>query len=482
MQSYQIKLRTSSSATIPQLGAVFIRIVLVAMLILPWFSPNPAHILASGLTLIILLFLLWRPEDLPILLLPALFQWSEVAIVPISTLWRQVELNSLSTYGANLELSAFYGLMCVLVLAIGLRLGSTFQTEKNFIARLNQGTYVMDKKNIGRLGVGLIILGHILDFVSGSIGGLRQLLGSGENVKCVGIFIITYWCMNKKRDYSLMMIIVGFEIFAGLLGFFAEFKNAILVFFIAVLAARPQLRIGSLVSVVTAASFLLIVASFWSAIKPEYRFFLNDGTGAQSVNVGVADRAIYVSNQIFNFNLDKLSNGFDRLVSRHGYIEFLGLTMAHVPDVIPHENGKRTLDVFAHILMPRFFFPDKPPLPSDTAVMKTYTGLSYDWDENTSISIGYLGELYIDFGYVGGLIATLFIGIFAGLIYKFVRDRSQCNALISAGFSAMVVLPLAYFGTAYIKLIGGFCATAIAAVLLQNFMMKSSSNLRMSRI
>lgn len=472
MQNNQIRLRTPWQATSSSLGAALIRISLLSMLVLAWFSPNPAHIVASGITLIILLVLLWRADDLPILLLPALFQWSEVAVLPMSTVWRQVELNALSPYGANLEFSAFYGLIGVLLFAVGLRLGSSFRSEKNFISRLTRDVSISDKKIITRLGITLVILGHLFDYVSGSIGGFRQLFANGENVKCVGVFIITYWCMTKKRDYSLMVIVVGFEVFAGLLGFFADFKNAILTFFIAVLAARPQLRIGNLISAVFAATFLLTVAAFWSAIKPEYRFYLNEGTGTQSVKVSVGDRAVYIIGQISNFNFDKLSNGFDALIDRHGYIEFLGLVMAYVPEVIPHENGKLTLDVVSHILMPRFLFPEKPPLPSDTEVMKTYTGLNYNWDENTSISIGYLGELYIDFGYVGGLIATLLIGVFSGLTYQFVRDRPQFNALVSAGFCTMVVLPLAYFGTAYIKLIGGFCVTAIAAMLLQSFMAK----------
>ena len=42
--------------------------------------------------------------------------------MPLSTIWRQLPLDALSEYGADLERSAFYGLAGVAALSIGLRL------------------------------------------------------------------------------------------------------------------------------------------------------------------------------------------------------------------------------------------------------------------------------------------------------------------------------------------------------------------------
>jgi hypothetical protein len=136
---------------------------------------------------------------------------------------------------------------------------------------------------------------------------------------------------------------------------------------------------------------------------------------------------------------------------------------------MPHEDGNLTLGVISHITMPRFIAPNKPPLPSDTEVMKKYTGLTYTWDENTSISIGNLGELYIDFGVWGGLAAEFAIGLMVAFVYRILRDNRKCPAILSAGFCVMIVLPIAYFGTAYIKLIGSFVFTSVLAIAMQRY-------------
>jgi len=136
---------------------------------------------------------------------------------------------------------------------------------------------------------------------------------------------------------------------------------------------------------------------------------------------------------------------------------------------VPHENGSLTLDVISHIAMPRLLFPDKAALPSDTEFMKKYTGLNYNWDENVSISIGNLGELYIDFGMIGGLIAEFLIGAIIAFVYRVIKDHSETSSIINAGLCLMIVLPAAYFGTAYIKLVGAFVFTSIIAIFSQRF-------------
>jgi hypothetical protein len=148
--------------------------------------------------------------------------------------------------------------------------------------------------------------------------------------------------------------------------------------------------------------------------------------------------------------------------------------MQNVPLAIPHENGQLTLAVLSHIAVPRFVSPDKPPLPSDTEVMVKYTGLPNTWNEDTSISIGYLGELYIDFGYAGGLVAVGVIGWLVGFVYGTLRNHPSSSVLITAGLCLMAVLPIAYFGTAYAKLIGAFVFSAAIALAVQRYVLPAA--------
>jgi hypothetical protein len=427
-------------------------------------SPSPTAVAACGACLALVVFTLWR--DLPILLLPALFQWSEVAIIPMSTIWRQVPLSQLSQYRVSLESSTLYGLGGVAALAIGLRLGSG-SSSAALSARLDADAAAWRFHDVAGVGLCAIVLGSALSVMSGYAGPARELLRQAGNVHYVGLFALAYWCLRRRSHYAVVAAVTAFEVVLGMTGYFAEFKNALLTLIVAALAARARLRLSDILIVGAAGGLLIGVAIFWSAVKSDYRRFVNGGSGAQIVVPPIGERIGYMGNALITMNGRRVADGFNRLVARHGYTEYLALTMANVPEFRPHEDGQLTLSVFDHVLTPRFLFPDKSPLPSDTAIMTDYTGLRDRWSDNTSISIGYLGELYVDFGYSGGLLAAGIIGALVGAVYRMLARRDDAHALLTAGFCVMATLPIAYFGLAYIKVMGAFASSSAIALALQ---------------
>lgn len=455
----------------PPVAKAVMAAVLVATPFVSLISPSSVVVGLCALALVIIIALLWRAEEPPILMLPALFQWSEVAAYPLTTLWKQVPLGDLSVYAADLDSSAMYGLAGVVALAAGLRLGSLARSGTAFADRLRLEGRYWTYRQVVRVGVSAIVLGYACGAIASIAGPAREVFGNAAGVKSVGIFLIAYWCLANSRHYGLLVPVMGFEVLFGMTGFFADFKNSILVLVVAVIAARPRLRLADAVAAGLVFGLLVFVATFWSAIKVEYRSMLNKGTGAQVVDIPLEDRVNFILKSLAGVDGEMLADGFDRLIGRHGYIEYLALVMQNVPYGIPHENGQLTMSVFSHITTPRFLFPDKPPLPSDTEVMAKYTGLQNTWDQNTSISIGNLGELYIDFGLVGGLIGEFCIGLLVAFVYRWLRDKDNCSSILSAGLCVMVALPTAYFGTAYIKLIGSFVFSSAIALLLQMYVM-----------
>ena len=379
-------------------------------------STIPLLILFSGIALIAIIALLWTNDEPPILLLPALFQWSEVALVPISTVWLRVPLAELSDNGANLDASAVYGLLGVLSLAIGMKAGSLRGGAKgiSFSGRIRREAMVWPQSKVFQASAALVLAGYVFAALMYSVGPLREPFGQAANIKYVGIFILAYWCLLNGRSHAVLAAVLCFEIVIGMTGFFAEFKNTILTFFVAALFAKPRIRPLDVLTTAFAASLILSVAIFWSAIKPDYREFVNKGTGAQIVDVPMSERINFISDSLNSFDGEKIANGFQRLVSRHGYIEYLGLVLQNVPQAVPYQKGQITASVIRHITVPRLLWKDKPPLPNDTEVMSKYTGLPMTWSSDTSISIGYLGELYADFGYLGGLFGASVVGLMVG--------------------------------------------------------------------
>lgn len=430
-------------------------------------SPAPLLVLACGASLAFIVLLLWDENDPPILFLPALFQWSQAAILPISTIWRQEHLNAVSLLGGNLEDSALYGLAGVSVLALGLRLGAGFSRRDSFAFGLKREAERLGFGEVAKFSFAWIGAGYAFAAVSAVAGPAREIFHQAANVKYIGLFALFYWCLLRNRQQHVLAAVMGFEVVFGMTGFFAEFKGPVLTLVVAALAARPRLRPLDMSIVGASAVLLITIASFWSAVKAEYRLFVNQGSGAQVVNVPLSERLGYLADSVAAIDDQRFAYGFNRLVARHGYVEFLGLAMAHVPAGMPHEDGALTLAVVQHIAMPRFLFPEKPALPSDTVIMAKYTGLQNLWTENTSISIGYLGELYIDFGYLGGLAAGCVIGFLGGSIYRILSAQTARSALVTAGICLMAALPLASFETAYVKLVGSFVMSAAIAFALQ---------------
>ena len=121
-------------------------------------------------------------------------------------------------------------------------------------------------------------------------------------------------------------------------------------------------------------------------------------------------------------------------------------------------------------MTPRVFFPDKPATESDTVVTQKYTGLDLFTTINTSISIGYLGEFYIDFGYALSLLCTALGGWFFGAGYTMIRN-GKGPVLIRFGLCAGLAITFGSFGTALIKIVGGVTTAFIAALVLQYYVL-----------
>ena len=172
----------------------------------------------------------------------------------------------------------------------------------------------------------------------------------------------------------MLAVLISFEVVFGMTGFFAAFKNSLLTVVVAALAARPRLRHSDIAAVGAAGILLLGVSIFWTSVKHSYRDFVNPGPGAQVALEPLDRRLGFLMDAASKMDGPKFFDGFDQLIVRHGYIEYLALTMQNVPEFTPHENGRLTLDVLQHIAAPRFLFPDKPALPNDTEITARYTG------------------------------------------------------------------------------------------------------------
>jgi hypothetical protein len=116
--------------------------------------------------------------------------------------------------------------------------------------------------------------------------------------------------------------------------------------------------------------------------------------------------------------------------------------MDHVPKNEPYAAGGTLVDAAMFSIVPRPLFPEKREGASQ-AIFTRFTGVVLAG--NTRMGLSAIGELYANFGIIGGVAATFVYGYLLGWLFAIFAERAGENALWWAA-AAMVVLPGAESG------------------------------------
>ena len=154
----------------------------------------------------------------------------------------------------------------------------------------------------------------------------------------------------------------------------------------------------------------------------------------------------------------------DQLLRRIAYIDFFGAAIG-VSETAPEpETFARWRDALEHVAKPRILFPEKAAL-DDTEIFLRYVreGSTEESRSGTSISIGFLAENFIDFGFPGMLAPVAVMGLVLGYSLRYFMTRPVAWA-VREGFVTALVVPL-FTGMelSLAKFLGG---TILASVML----------------
>lgn len=431
------------------------------------FTANPILTPFAILMLPVLASLLWFPGEPPVLLFACLMQWLQGAAAIFYTDWHRVSLTA-AFAGPELEQATWLSLIGILVLALGMR---------TVLWRPLSGIGAAATRDAITIRVGPLFAVYLTTYVvlailgrfAWVIGGLQQPLSAAGALRWAMVFLIAYTVLTQRRNYLMLNLVVAFELFTGLLGFFSGFRSIFFVLLVALPAAGHFFRGWRLAQTFSLFTIVLSLMLVWSAVKEEYREFLNQGTGQQVVLVSVPDRIQKLAELVGTLNSNAAERALEALILRVSYVNYFALTLQHVPGSVPHEAGALWLGAVKHVLMPRFFFPDKPVI-NDSERTAYYSGAPVAGaEQGTSISIGYLGESYVDFGRVGMFVPVFALGLFYGLIYRFFIHRYRFKLMGFSFATAILILGACNLETSNIKLIGGNLMGLIVVGLFAKF-------------
>jgi len=460
--------RTAAGPKPPEIAfvpAVFFSAILIFVTI--GLGPNMELAAIALFVLVAGCILLWRPGEPPILLFIFCMQWLEASLAIFYSNIRDADIGLITNIiGANIWLATLLSLIGLLFLAMGIRLaaGPTRSTDVQAvrlqISRIPQKTWLL-----------LFLIAFASAFVARTLApivpGLSQPILALANLKWAAYVMLTYVTFTRSDASRLPWVFAfGFEFLSALGGYFSSFRLVFQYTLLAMIAANVRWSLPRTTAVVTLALTTLILGAAWTAIKADYRTFANGGRGGQAITVGKSEQLFKIVELTSQLDKEKMLDGLDEMAHRLMYVQYFGAATNFVPAVVAHQNGALWLESISRPFMPRQFFPNKSEI-DESALTNKYTGTFVAGkDRGTQISIGYIGESYIDFGKYGMMIAMLILGLFIGYVYKWLLIGKYSRGILGIGLAPAILMWISSVGNSSAKIVGALVASILVTYLL----------------
>lgn len=311
-----------------------------------------------------------------------------------------------------------YVLPAVLALLIGLN-APFFRTKFNMREELLK--LKSQKKVLERQGIILVIIGYVsylLSIFAPQLGFITVALGL---VRFVGFFYL--WFVESKFT-KLLFVLIFIPYFIYIIGG-GVFIDMIVTFFflLTLFMMKKKLSKPILVSAMMVLSFFIFLLQ---AVKKDYRAITwKDNAGEQyqdksSVSI-LTDLMI---DRATNFDAKTMEVAFATFNQRLNQGFILASELKAIPNRRPHVNGEFFIREFLGILLPRIFYPNKPEVGDHE---KFNYCVTWRLHALVSMNVGIVGDGYVNFGPVGGVIFCFLFGVFLNYITYLLMKRGRTH-------------------------------------------------------
>ena len=439
-------------------------------------SPDPLLMLISGLVLLMTFKLMWRVNEPKHLLVNLVLNWMVVALLlPFGAIF-QKPLSTLSLYKSD---TIVYATWLAVISHVFYLFGIYMPIRNLVVTRMERLQIVLSRYDGKKLFITYIIYSFfsaILNPFLLSVSGGQMLMGFVYFKWVFLTFLIIHTSViPSNAKYVLLFVIL--EIILSFSGFWASFKDYILVAIGSFFTINRKISAKALLATFIIASITFFMFVVWSASKGKYRMYLTGGQQSQTVvetdqlkNISILWNIVSEDFSAENF-AESFERGRDALVYRISYVEYFALALKQVPTFLPHENGQLLQDALGHVLKPRILFPDKK-LIYDSDLTSKYTGVTFAGrDQGVSFSLGYVPEAYIDFGPVYMFVPIFFFGLFFGWMYKILILKGY-NIIWGICYSAPLFQYAWMFPVPGTKLLGWSITYFVNFYLINRYLVK----------
>jgi hypothetical protein len=429
----------------------------------------------AGALLIIGASMLWRPGESPVLLIIFLFQWVEVNLIIFHAAISGDSIGALGSYQAKpgdvgRAIALSNAALAFLALGFTLGMGKKNQT-------LVQSAQMQARDEPRRVWLKLYLLAFALAFlfsqVAGFSGPLFQVFQTATQIfRWSFFFMLTYVSFRCRPIWIYWWLLFFLEIFVSLGAFFSEFATVFFFALFGMIAAMGRPTIRSVRPLILVVVLMIVFSVIWTAVKSDYRAFVNQGSGQQVVLVHRSEQLKKLSELASSQGVVSFG-ALDRLARRVEYVTFFGIVLDVVPQFVPHSAGGIWADAMLRPFMPRLFFPGKTAI-NDSDRTNTYTLRNVATaEQGTSISLGYVAESYIDFGVPWMFLPIFIFATGLGYFFRWLQRAPGRFGVWRMGLATVAVFPFFDFGTSITKSVGALVISGIICAALVGFGLKA---------
>jgi len=400
------------------------------------------------------LWLVWRylraAEGPPVLAMALTFQWVQVTagVWYLAATGIRLPAVDLSDYRPMVLI----GLGCVVALGVGLKAGMRLVPAANLPADAERPAFGWPALIAAYLAS--VALTGSLQEIAWEIPSLTQGILALTYARFALLFLMFRRLSQGRVRIGWIAAILGAEVVLGFTGYFAGFREPMMMAAMALTGAFDRKKLAHWIALGILAVTMVLSGVMWMGIRSEYRRDFESQVFAQSREARL-DRIGTLSSRWIDRSPGEILSDVDLFVDRLWAVYYPALAVSRIPATIPHEDGELLWDAVVHALTPRFLFPDKPVVESDSEKVRRYTGMLVAGpDENTSIAFGYAAEGYVDFGVPWMFLPVLVFGVVMGAALQGLMRVVRHRELAIAAVTVIFWLSLYLFERSWINMLG----------------------------
>jgi hypothetical protein len=408
----------------------------------------------AGLSVAVLLLiwaLLGGDEGPPVLALALTYQWMQVTIGIFYKALTGVELEAF--YATDWQRMVLIGLTWVTCLTVAIFCGIVIARRQIVPVEDAPTRAFSDKIVYAAYGASLLLTGVVQEvawrypaFTQGILAITYAHLGL--------LFVLTRRFTRPEFQWKKLAAVMGIEVAIGFTGYFAGFREPLIMGAIAIFEVFNRRDVRHWAFAAMLAAVLGVSSLVWISVRGQVRQEIDEDVVSSS-RVERFDRVRTLSSGLLTQDMSDYIDAANVLVDRLWAIKYPAMALDRVPLLIPHTNGQMLRDALAHIITPRFLYPDKADLISDSELVRTYAGVHVAGAEsNTSIAFGYAAESYVDFGVPWMFAPVIVFGFLVGVTFQMWTSIIRHRELAVAVTTVVYWLTLYLFERSWAKTLG----------------------------